>query len=341
MTLEPRKGRILHAVVSGYVETGDPIGSEWLAAHFDFGCRSATLRNEMAEMSERGYLAQPHPSSGRVPTHRGYRYYVDRLMTPQRVRASGGLRVDEPASDVDEVVKQACRLLASMTQYPSVASQPMTQGASLHRLYLSLASPRHVLVVLLLSTGHVEHRIMDVREAPAEEGLQRAAAFLNEAVGGEDLQTIARGALGPIPAELGAGRAVIARAYQSVRQAARALAESRIFLEGTGHILRQREFQDVLRLDQLLSVLAEQSVLFDVFSRAFGAGDVQVVIGPESRVLAMQECSVVASPYHIGEVPGGFIGVFGPTRMHYDRTVGAVRTMARHLSAVLTRMSLN
>jgi heat-inducible transcriptional repressor len=343
VTLEPRKGRILRAVVSGYVEFCEPIGSEWLASHFDFGCKPATLRNEMAEMSEQGYLVQPHTSAGRIPSHQGYRYYVDRLMNPEQPAGPSDTDVPGgrfPSADVEALVQQTCRMLADMTQYPCVASPPAAETAELRRLYVSVASPRHLLLVLLLSTGHVEHRVIELSKVPDNQALERAANVLNEALGGHSLHDVAHSKPAAVPPQARQDRALVERLRAAVVDAARVLTRSRVYLEGTGHILRQREFQDVLRLESLLQVLASQSLLFEVFSLALVASGVSVLIGEESQVEAMHECSVVASPYRIAGRMGGFIGVFGPTRMRYDHTVAAVAMMARSLSDLLTRASI-
>jgi heat-inducible transcriptional repressor len=341
MTLDGRKGRILQAIVNDYVETAEPIGSEWLVTRYDFGCKSATLRNEMAEMSDLGYLLQPHTSAGRIPSNRGYRYYVDCLMT---ATSAEGQTVASPkrsgAVDVGEMIQLTCRLLADMTRYPSVATSPISTVNRLQRLYVSHASARHVLVVLLFSSGHVEHRLLEVPAPVPDASLERTTNFLNSVVSGVELDELSRQELDALPPDLGAAGAVVCAVHRTVVQVARELTDSHVFLEGTNHILRQREFQDVLRLEQLLSALEQRSVLFQVFSRAMLADDVTIIIGDESPVQAMAECSVVTSPYTIGGRASGFIGVVGPTRMRYDHAVSAVGMMAQNLSALLTRASL-
>ncbi len=340
--LDNRKGRILQAVVQDYVATADPIGSEWLVSHYDFGCKSATLRNEMAEMSELGYLVQPHTSEGRIPSDLGYRYYVDRLMTPslfQERKERGGFSSLAPPSNVEDILQQTCRLLASMTQYLSVATPPAAETTALHRVYVTPASPRHVLVVLLFSTGHVENRIVDVERNVKAEGLERIANYLNQALSGMELEPLGRLSPGDPPAELRADRSIVEKITGAIAEAARSLGEDRLFMEGTSHILRQREFHDVARLEQVLTALEERSVLYEVLSRTMRGEDVTVIIGAEGPE-PMRNCSLVTSQYRIGDRFGGLIGVVGPTRMHYDRAVGAVRLMAQSLSTVLTQQSL-
>jgi heat-inducible transcriptional repressor len=343
MTLDGRKGRILQAIVNDYVETAEPIGSEWLVTRYDFGCKSATLRNEMAEMSDRGYLLQPHTSAGRIPSNRGYRYYVDCLMTapdsPAERRAVAADR-GTGALDVDELIQLTCRLLADMTQYPSVATTPIAATNQLRRLYVTQASARHILLVLLFSSGYVEHRLIEVTRPVADTSLERATNFLNSILSGREVRELAQHVMEGIPPELAAERSLVCVVHSVVTQAAQELTDNHVFLEGTNHILRQREFQDVLRLEQLLTALEQRSVLFQVFSRAMHGNEVTIIIGDESPVQAMADCSVVTSPYTIAGRACGFIGVVGPTRMRYDRAVSAVGMMAQNLSTLLTRASL-
>lgn len=340
MALDDRKGRILQAIVNDYVETADPIGSEWLVSRYDFGCKSATLRNEMSEMSDLGYLLQPHTSAGRIPSDRGYRYYVDNLMPAPSINANVPmLEFNRRASEVDEIIQHTCRLLAGIAQYPSVATQPALGSVGLHQLYLSTPHPRHILMVLLLSTGHVEHRLIETESVVSESSLQRVRNVMSDMLAGLDLAEIRT--LSPIkaPQELQKEAALISTLVDAVKQAAIDLTEERVFLEGTSHILRQREFQDVCRLEQVLSALEQHSMLCQLLSRALGR-DVTVIIGEEVPVDAIRDCSVVTSSYKIGGQVSGFIGVVGPTRMNYDRAVGAVGLMARNLSSLLTRHCL-
>ncbi len=342
--LDPRKGRILQAIVNDYVDTADPIGSEWLACHHDFGCKSATLRNEMAEMSDRGYLVQPHTSAGRIPSDLGYRYYVDRLMSATSLKNSPETKTlagwDSALTPVEELIQQTCRLLAGMTRYPSAATPPTRTETRLHRFFLAPASRSHLLLVMLLSTGDVEHRLIDPGNTPDAGSIERVTNYLNDQYSGCELRELGGSAVTDIPNEFTGDRALLAKVRGALLQAARGLSEDRVFLEGTSHILRQREFQDVVRLEQLLSALEQRSVLFQVLSQALLGGDVTVIIGQEGSVPAMHDCSVVASRYRIGDRTGGYIGVVGPTRMNYDRAVGAVGLMAHSLSTMLTRASL-
>lgn len=343
MALDARKGKILQAIVDDYVERADPIASEWLASRYDFGCKSATVRNEMAEMSELGYLVQPHTSAGRIPTDRGYRYYVDRLMPrpsfhdmpvvmpmPER---------DAASSPVEEILHHTCRMVASMTQYPCLATPPVREAASFHQIVVTRATPTRALVVVVLTSGEVEHRLADLPIAPSDAELEKVANFLNRALSGKSPDEALRMSLPDAVPNLGTASRFVGPVFEAVTEVARALGEQRVFIEGASQILKQPEFHDVSRLDRLLNALEQRTVLYQILSRSLLGDDVTVLIGSEGQVEAMRDCSIVTANYCIGNRVAGYIGIVGPTRMHYGRAVEAVGWMARNLSALLTRHS--
>ena len=344
VALDSRKGRILQAIINEYVHTAEPVGSDLLVLRYDFGCKSATLRNEMAEMSERGYLRQPHTSAGRIPSNLGYRYYVDCLMLPNlpdAARRKARAAEKESRTEVEEILQLTCRMLADMTHYPSVATPPLLKATTMHRLYLTPASPRHLLLVMLLSTGHIEHKLLEIETIPSNDTLQTVTNYLQQRYENLELEMISSGPMDNIPSEMMNYRPLLQTVHHEMTAALRSLFDNRLFLEGANHILRLREFQDVLRMDQLLSLLEQRNILFQALCRASLGQDVTVVIGDESHVEQMQECSLVTSRYHIRERTAGYIGVVGPTRMNYDRAVAAVSLMAGSLSTMLTRASLS
>ena len=344
--LDARKVKILEAVVHDYVTTTKPVGSERLIEVYRLGCKSATVRNEMAEMAEMGYLVQPHTSAGRIPTDRGYRYYVDELMDPP-----GALKATEAATakkksrqahtEIEQILQQTCRILSEITSYTSVATDPSSSSTSLRRVYLSAASNRHILLVVLLSNGHVEHRLVETDAVPGENALLLLSNYVNAQVGGKDLDDIGRmSGPGEIPADLHPYGAALMKVWPVLKQSALAFTERRVYLEGTNRLLHQPEFHDIQRLEGLLSALQQRTTLYQVLSRSLQDNSTTITIGAENNLPAMQNCSIITTSYRIGQRPAGYLGVVGPTRMNYDRSVAAVRLMAHNLSQMLTHLSL-
>lgn len=344
--LDSRKVRILQAIVNDYVMTSKPVGSERLIEIYKLDCKSATVRNEMAEMAEMGYLLQPHTSAGRIPTDRGYRFYVDELMNPPAALAPAEIRkaraeYQQAQSETEEIVLQTCRILSALTSCASLATDPSTATTRIRRIYLTAASPRHALLIALLSTGHVEHRLVEMETVPPDSELMRVANYVNSLVADRDLEEVAHAmTLQDVPAEMAAQAAPLARVLAALAQRARVLSERRVFLEGTHRFLRQPEFQDVQRLESLLNALEQRSALYQVLSRTLTGDEVTAIIGAENAYAPMQECSVVATSYRIHNRHAGYLGVVGPTRMNYDRAVAAVDFMAQNLSQMLTNLSL-
>jgi heat-inducible transcriptional repressor len=344
IAMDHRKGQILQAIINDYVETASPIGSDWLVSHYDFGCKSATIRNEMAEMLDMGYLLQPHTSAGRIPSNLGYRYYVDCLMKPiviedeflQSFRA-----FDESSVAAEELIQLTCKFLAYLTQYPSVAIFPSITEASVQRIFLSSASTHHILFVTLFQTGHIEHHLIEVDQPVTDSQLQKIANMVNINVSGRNLKDIAKMDLLALSNDILADGKILSAIQLFIQEMTTRLSNDKVFLEGAMNLLRQREFHDVMKLEQLLNLLDQRSILWRVFLRIPDNQGVTVFIGNETDVTDMSDCSLVVSSYHIREKTAGYLGVLGPTRMHYDRAVAAVGAMSRQLSNILSRTVLD
>jgi heat-inducible transcriptional repressor len=350
MELDIRKQRILNAIVQDYVATAEPVGSQVLVERYSLGVKSATIRNEMAEMSERGFLRQPHTSAGRVPSDLGYRFYVNRLMTLPVVQSEEVIRIQQAmasaASELEAILRRTCVLLAEMTQLTAVATPPYADETELRQIFLSPAGADKVLLVLLFSNGHTEHRLLLETRLAASEALVLANA-LNERFGGTTLGVLrTRNGIGEIPPEIQQLTSLWQRIVGELSSVARSLQEeSSMYVEGTESALNQPEFRDVERLGQFLTLLQQRAAVLDTLSSTLAQSGVQslptvqVIIGEETGRPEMTEFSIVSSPYYIGSRERGSIGVLGPTRMDYARTTAAVQLMARTMSDILTRLS--
>jgi heat-inducible transcriptional repressor len=344
MTLDGRKVRILQTVVEDYVHTTRPVGSERLMELCDLGCKPATIRNEMAEMADMGYLAQPHTSAGRIPTDLGYRYYVDELMDSRvSLKPEEVQQIRLPQGEVEELLQQTCRILAHLTHYASIATHPVTESVRLRRVYLAEADARHLLLVVLLSTGHVEHLLLETEVIPSSIDLLALSGYLHSITAGYTLEETLRGIpLGTVPQEFVGYRRLLQQVLQTLAQMAASLSNRRVYLEGTGQLLRQPEFHDIQRLETLLNALEQHQALLQVLSRVSAQGrSYSVVIGSENEWEPLQVCAIVTTTYEVAGQPVGYLGVVGPTRMEYWRATAAVQIMAQNLSNILTNLSLD
>ncbi len=340
MSLDERKRKILGAVVRDYVDTVRPVGSEDLAQRHAWGVKSATIRNELAELSELGYLRQPHTSAGRIPSDRGYRFYVDHLMVNVPLASTFPKDEQDAVSglELDYLLRRTCALLTRHTSYTSVATPPRPSDTTISRVFVSAAGSGRLLLAALLSTGQVENRLLGEMQAVSAGHVERLGNALNAVFAGQALDLATSAQAPPAPPALAASlRTQFDTLAEAVRQMlCRAADENSAYLEGESEILRQPEFRDGAKLDGLLDALQKRTLLFQTLSRALLGPNVAVVIGAENRLAAMHECSVVSAPYFVGQRERGTIGVVGPTRMDYDRAVPAVEFFARSLTRTLT-----
>jgi heat-inducible transcriptional repressor len=334
MELDPRKQQVLRAVVTEYVRTAEPVGSERLAESRAFDAKAATLRNEMAALSTLGYLRQPHTSAGRVPSDKGYRFYVDRLMEADA--AAPRLPRTHFDAELDEVLRQTCRILCGITRCAAVATPPTRESVTVRQVHITPVGEARALVVTVLSSGQVEHRIVDTGDPASATALTRLDGLFNEQFSGLRLDD-ARSVAFSLPPDLAALAGVASKIREAVVEIVTRDDSDDAVLEGATQVLREPEFQDDDRRERLLRALEDRRRLLESL-RALSS-DVSVTIGAENPVPEMHEFSFISTRYYVGARMTGVIGVFGPTRMAYSSAVPAVRSMARRLGTLLTDLS--
>ncbi len=344
MGLGERRCRILTAVVHDYVETAEPVGSETLAQRYDFGVKPATIRNELAAMSEMGYLRQPHTSAGRVPSDMGYRFYVDELMptpllgTVETDRAK--LSYDNYQSEIESILQQTCRILSDLTKYTSLATPPQMEVVSIKQVAILAVAVNKILIITVLDSGHIDHRMLDYHGDLMPSDLMAITNLLNERFSGVSLNQFAAKAIEELPAELAKMRWLYKKVAAGMKQALSNATDNEVYMDGTSHMLKQPEFAHGEKIAAILETLEHRRNVYQSLSSTLLGEEVIVIIGGENRFAEMHECSLVASGYSIGGRILGSIGVVGPTRMDYPRAVAAVKFMASNLSDLLTLLSI-
>jgi heat-inducible transcriptional repressor len=341
MELDQRKQILLQTIVDVYVRRAEPVGSEWLAAHHqNLGVRSATIRNELAEMTEMGYLRQPHTSAGRVPSDQGYRYYVDRLLSWARLSAAeanairGIGRLTD--GDVEGLLTQTCRVLTTLTHLTSVASPPVQEEPRVRQIHLVQMAETQLLLVVVMESGQLLHRFTTVPQRLKPSEVDALSHVLDDLFRAQPLgQPVAvPDTLPEAPGREPALRALVAALQRALREE-----DEEFVLEGASHILGQPEFRDVDKVEPIIRLLEQRKSAFETLHSLLVDSRMTVVIGAENPRAEMRECSLVAARYGVGTQMSGWIGLLGPTRMLYERALPAVDMAARALSQALTRLS--
>lgn len=332
---EERRLAVLRAIVEDYVATEEPVGSKALVERHHLNVSPATVRNDMAALEDEGYLMQPHTSAGRVPTDKGYRMFVDRLTTVKPMSSAERRAIStflEGAVDLDDVVQRSVRLLSQLTRQVAVVQYPVLSRSTVRHVELVSLAPERLLVVLILSTGRVEQRVVELSTPLDDDALADLRTRVNLAATGEliatavtDLRALADAAVGSPVASVAT---VLAEAMSDHRS------DERVAVGGAANLARYGDsFDSAVR--PLLEALEEHVVLLKLMGEATSGGLVTVRIGAEGPYQELSSTSVVATGYGPGEDALATLGIVGPTRMDYPGTIAAVRAVARYVSRIL------
>jgi len=334
-----REREILRAIVHDYIHSGEPVASQPLLARHALECSPATVRNVMADLEALGFLEKPHASSGRVPTERGYRLYVDALLKVRAPSPADRERIERATQDapaVDSLLGNAAELLHSLSHYAGVVTTPAPRSDPTRHIEFVRLRENRVLAVFVSQAGIVTNKLvqLDFPMEPAE--LEGAAGYLNEKLGRLPISGLREAILADMRADQSALHGLIAKALRLAEQTfPPAKAAGEVLVEGEESLLDTPEFADVGKARALLRAFAEKDRILRVLDRVLSGSELQIFIGAESEFAAVPDVSVVAAPYgHGGQVLGA-LAVIGPTRMNYARVIPLVDLTAREISRVL------
>lgn len=338
--LESRRNKILEVIIKTYVEQVEPVGSEAVCRRLRLKVSSATVRNIMSELEELGYIAQPHRSAGRVPTDKGYRYYVDHLMEPERLNKDYIGQVEQEYESkrpaMEEVIKKAAYLLSDLTKKTSVILYPNLKKMRLKKVELFLLEPDKVIVTLVGSSGLVKHSIANLSSVVEENELLRLNNFLNSELTGLNLEEIKEHLSRMLLEERYSFYYLLDKAFKIMNMAFLVEEDDLLYLDGAGYILEQPEFKNMEDLRQLLKIVEEKTALLEVLKDDFESEGLKIFIGKENKVFpVMKNCSLIVSSYKVEGKSLGKLCVIGPTRMEYSKAVCGVEFIAQLLSQVL------
>jgi heat-inducible transcriptional repressor len=332
--LSERQKTLLLLIIRDYIESAQPVGSKRLTEHYHLGLSAATIRNEMAALTEMGYLRQPHTSAGRVPTEEGYRYFVSQMMNqaelPESVQATISHQFYQSRADVDQWMTLAASILAHQSQGVSVVTAPHLDKAKYKHIELISTQGRQVLMVLVLVGGEVSQQILTLAEPVSQERLSQTAARLNKLLAGQAVDAIAA-----LPARSDAlDQDILTLILQEMRRTAQQVS-GEIYTDGLTNVLSEPEFAESNEARRALKLFGERSTLQDLVARTMtnsNVGGLQVLIGGEGGWEELRQCSMVIARYGVPGLATGALGVLGPMRMSYAKTIPTVRYVAGLLS---------
>lgn len=340
--MDERKKRVLHAIVKDYVATAEPVGSRTISKKYGLGVSSATIRNEMSDLEDLGYIEQPHTSAGRIPSDKGYRYYVDCIMekeqlTPQEVNQVKQLFTPK-ITEMEQIVQATCRLLSQLTNYTAIILVPKKGEGRLERIQLIPITLHRVMVVVVSNTGFINHRVLDLPNPIEPEKLQEISSFLQQKLIGLNMEEVNFTLIQEITRQFSTQADYKDLALELMEQVLMEARDDQVFLGGALNMFNQPEFRDVEKLKTLLSSLEEDQVVKSLLKRE-GREGTEISIGGENSFQGINQCSVITTDYKIDGKTVGSIGILGPTRMNYSKAVTLVEYVTDQLSWILEKIA--
>ena len=341
--LDDRKVTILKAIIKTYLETGEPVGSRTISKYSELKLSSATIRNEMSDLEEMGYIIQPHTSAGRIPSDKGYRFYVDQIMQEKdnEVTELKDMMVQK-VDKLELVLKKMAQVLAANTKYAAMISGPSYHKTKLKFIQLSKVEEHKLLVVVVVEGNIVKNTMIDIEEELGEQELLNLNILLNSSLNGLTIEEINLDIISRLKGDAGIHSQVVELVLNEVAEAIKAGGEDlQIYTSGATNIFQYPELSEGDKASKLIGTLEHKEVLQEFVSEINGESSddtgIQVYIGDETPVQSMKDCSVVTANYDLGGGLRGTVGIIGPKRMDYEKVLGTLRNLMSQLDAAFKK----
>lgn len=336
--LDERKTKILKAIIQTYLETGEPVGSRTISKYTDLNLSSATIRNEMSDLEELGYIIQPHTSAGRIPSDKGYRFYVDELMEEKDREVSEMKNfVIERTEKMEHVLKQVVKMLAVNTNYATMITAPQYQHGKLKFIQLSAVDAEQMLAVIVLEGNIVKNKIIRLEQQIDTEEVLKLNLLLNTTLNGLAVNEINLAIITKLKEQAGMYSEIITRVLDAIAESVGEDENLEIYTSGATNIFKYPELSDSTRASELISAFEEKKLLAELVNDTLSDEEntgIQVYIGNETPIQTMKDCSVVTATYELGEGMKGTIGIIGPKRMDYENVMVNLKTLKTQLDGI-------
>ena len=343
MELDERKIKILNSIIQTYLITGEPVGSRTISKYTDLNLSSATIRNEMSDLEDLGYIVQPHTSAGRIPSDKGYRFYVDNLMKEKIAEVDEMKDVlIEKADKLDHLLKNVAKLLAVNTNYATMISAPQYKRNKLKFIQLSRVEENQLLVVVMLEGNLIKNRLIEVDEQVSEDEVAKLNILINTFLQGLNLQEINMELIQRMKVQAEGYGQIIGHIIDAIAVVIQEEDDLEIYTSGATNLLKYPELGDREKASELLYTMEEKKALSELIVDQEDSGEenknpIQIYISSESPVSTMKDCSIVTATYELEEGVQGTIGIIGPKRMDYKKVVGNLQTMMNQLDDIFKK----
>jgi len=342
MQLNERKKKILQAIINDYIQTAEPIGSRTIAKKYDWGISSATIRNEMSDLEDMGLITQPHTSSGRVPSDKGYRLYVDSMMPRRALTDDETLflqrMIQSNISQIDYLMQETAKAVAYLTHYPTIATEPHKVKTRIKHVHLAPLDDRSILLVLVTDAKVVKNQIVYVQSPPDYDELIGLSRILNQKLQNRTIQDIDQKMVEGMYKAFGRHTQVLMPVLQVIVDVIHAEDDMQVYTSGVKNILAFPEFSNVNKAKAIFQALEERELLITIMGRDI-KDNIQIIIGEENDIEQLKNCSIIKANYSVGNQGAGCIGIVGPTRMNYGQAVSVLEGILLNINAVISALS--
>ena len=344
MALNDRKIQILQAIINDYIATAEPVGSRTIAKKYNLGISSATIRNEMSDLEDMGFIIQPHASSGRIPSDLGYRLYVDRLMQKRELKEEEQqlLRsvVTRNINQIDYLMEETAKAISMLTSYTTLISEPISKGAKLKQIRLIPLDSESIILVIATDGNYIKNHVLKVSSMPEEQKIFEMGMCVNNILKGCTLGDIDEYMISILKKELREYQYILPKLLLAVEKTLRGAENIQVHLSGTKNILAFPEFSNLQRAKSLFQILEQKDVLITLLEEQKN-DEMQIIIGSENTLQSIKDCSVITTTYKMGDGTRGTIGILGPTRMDYSQVVSVLNGMVKNIENVLQALAEN
>ena len=340
LELDERKTKILDAIIRNYLATGEPVGSRTISKCSDLNLSSATIRNEMSDLEELGYIIQPHTSAGRIPSDKGYRFYVDHLIQEKEREVSEMKEfVIEKTEKMEQVLRQVAKLLANNTNYATLVSAPSYHKNKIKFIQLSAVDENQLLAVIVMNNNIVKNQMIELTESLDNETLLKLNILLNTSLNGLALTEINLATIARLKEQAGIHSSIVSDVLDALAQTFSEEEDLQIYTSGATNILKYPELTASESAAKLLSAFEEKEELVSLVTESLSDEEtgIQVYIGNEAPIQTMKDCSVVTATYDLGEGVKGTIGIVGPKRMDYENVMHNLKTLKSQLDGIFNK----